>query len=470
MFSFLKKKELAEIASLNAQLANALQTIDTMKYVELAEIAALKAQIKALEKYRHIANVDEEVANRLAKCKENEDIAEQRIADLELKYKAGYSTYLLLQGRIDAFRETLKLSEFGVYEPHFNFDKPESYKVAITEVRERQKALIKSQSAAIGGDNMHWNDSRRYGKIFTNRMKRAILRAFNGECDSFIASVNWNNIQRLEERINSSFEAINKLYKDFGAVVISRSYKDLKLEELRLAYEYELKKHEEKEEQRAIRDLAREEEKVQRDIETAKLKAEKEEALYLKAIEKVKKDMGLVSPEKQQELLNQIAELEDKLKSVEADRQRALSMAQQTRRGYVYIISNIGSFGENIYKIGMTRRLEPMDRIRELGDASVPFQFDVHAIILCEDAPTLENALHKSFEHKRLNRINMRREFFNCSLDEIEAAIEKHHGKIECIKIPEAQQYRESLAISEQHKLTPGTGDQAIFSEELFAN
>ncbi len=122
-----------------------------------------------------------------------------------------------------------------------------------------------------------------------------------------------------------------------------------------------------------------------------------------------------------------------------------------TRSGHVYIISNIGSFGENVFKIGMTRRLDPLDRVRELGDASVPFDFDVHAIIYSDDAPALENTLHKEFHYRRVNRVNERREFFRVSVDEIVHAVRRHHGaEVEIIRDPEAEQYRKSLALMEE--------------------
>lgn len=124
------------------------------------------------------------------------------------------------------------------------------------------------------------------------------------------------------------------------------------------------------------------------------------------------------------------------------------------RAGYVYIISNIGSFGENIYKIGMTRRLDPMERVDELGDASVPFKFDVHAMIFSDDAPALETALHHAFEKKKVNMINGRREFFNVTLEEIEDVVKANYDKtVEFIKIPQAEQYRESQKIIEQLNL-----------------
>ena len=142
--------------------------------------------------------------------------------------------------------------------------------------------------------------------------------------------------------------------------------------------------------------------------------------------------------------------MERELKEAQEKKERALSMAQQTKRGHVYIISNIGSFGENVYKIGMTRRLEPIDRIKELGDASVPFQFDVHAMIYAEDAPTLENELHKAFTDRKVNMLNYRKEFFNVTLDEIEAKITETGLNAEFTRMPEAMEYRETLAILEK--------------------
>lgn len=155
----------------------------------------------------------------------------------------------------------------------------------------------------------------------------------------------------------------------------------------------------------------------------------------------------------------------------EDSNKRALSMAQQTKSGHVYVISNIGSFGEDVYKIGMTRRLEPLDRVKELGDASVPFKFDVHAMIYSEDAPDLENELHKEFENNRVNLVNRRREYFNVSLDLIEEVVLKNNSEIEFIKVPEAGEYRESI-ILRNDKLKEPVGavskDDVVSVDDLF--
>jgi Meiotically up-regulated gene 113 len=152
-------------------------------------------------------------------------------------------------------------------------------------------------------------------------------------------------------------------------------------------------------------------------------------------------------------LQHKISELERELEEAQLKKERALSMAQQTKRGHVYIISNIGSFGENVFKIGMTRRLEPMDRIRELGDASVPFRFDVHALIYSDEARTLEYELHKAFSEKALNLFNFRKEFFNVTLEEIESKIKELGFSAEFTSEPEAMEYKETLAIKNKENI-----------------
>lgn len=150
-----------------------------------------------------------------------------------------------------------------------------------------------------------------------------------------------------------------------------------------------------------------------------------------------------------EELEKQRLALEQKIQEVHAQYERAKSMAQLTKQGHVYIISNIGSFGENVFKIGMTRRLEPMDRVKELSGASVPFDFDVHAMISCDDAPALEKTLHDSLEKYRINRINLRKEFFRVKLEKIINEVERHHGQVEYVADPAPLQYLQSLEYAE---------------------
>lgn len=273
-----------------------------------------------------------------------------------------------------------------------------------------------------------------------------MLRAFNGEADVMIAKVKWNNISQMKERLRKAFDTINKLGSGFN-VYIEKQFFTLKEQQLVLEYESQAKKQEEKEAMKAIQDELREEEKARRDFEKAQKEAEKEESMYQKAIERVRREFEQATGVNTIELQEQINQLENALREVQEKKERALSMAQQTKRGYVYIISNIGAFGDHVYKIGMTRRLEPMDRVRELGDASVPFGFDVHALIYSDEARTLEYELHKAFAHKKVNMLNFRKEFFKVSLEEIEAKIKELGFEAEFTSIAEAMEFRETLTI-----------------------
>lgn len=375
-------------------------------------------------KYRNIIDVDEEINKRTFEfTQQSEDFQNQiieskeKLKSLKEKYLTAKEVYEDLTHQNNLLRDTLEIAEFGVYEPHFDFETSEKYKEKIIQNKEQQKELIKNETAAVCGTPWTVDGSRKKGEVMERKAIKLTLRAFNGECDSLIAKVKWNNIKQFEERIKKTFEAINKLNSSQN-IDIQYEFLQLKIDELRLTHEYELKKYEEKEEQRRVRELMREEEKAQRDFEKAQKEAEKEEKLIQQAMKKAQEEIAKASEEERAKYEAQLTELQEKLREAEEKNQRALSMAQQTKSGHVYVISNIGSFGENIYKIGMTRRLEPLDRVNELGDASVPFKFDVHAMIYSEDAPDLENQLHKTFNKNRLNFVNLRREYFDISLDE----------------------------------------------------
>ncbi len=253
----------------------------------------------------------------------------------------------------------------------------------------------------------------------------------------------------MEERLRKAFDAINTLGSTQN-IEITQDYFNLKIGELRLTHEYQEKLHEEKEEQRRIREQMREEEKARREIETAQKESELDEKRYQDALEKAREEVSKAQGKELDKLNEQLAELEKRLQEARANKARALSRAQLTKSGHIYVISNIGSFGENVYKIGMTRRLDPTDRVKELGDASVPFEFDIHAMIYSENAPDLENILHKEFDSRRVNMTNQRKEFFKVSLGEIENIVHKKRGEIEFTKLAEAREYRETLAIIEK--------------------
>lgn len=292
-----------------------------------------------------------------------------------------------------------------------------------------------------------------FGESDTKRVidsqSKQILRSFNTECDSLYLNVNSKNYEAYHKKISNAFETLNRLYA-IDSVEITRDYLKLKLEKLSLIHAKLLKIEQEKEIQREIKAQMREEERVRREIENEKKKIEKEEKqfnnevnLLLKRLEKAQNTVEAeVYAEK-------IRSLELKISELEKDKKDVLNREANTRAGYVYIISNIGSFGENIYKIGMTRRLEPTERIKELGDASVPFEFDIHAMIFSDDAPKLEKILHNYFRDRELNKVNHRKEFFNVHIDEIEElVIKEHNNTVEFVKIPIADQYWESQRLN----------------------
>lgn len=276
---------------------------------------------------------------------------------------------------------------------------------------------------------------------------KQIIRCFNSECDNIVLNLTIKNIDTSRNKVVKSFETLNKIFS-IDNVEISKELLELKLEELNLIYTYQLKREQEKELQRSIKEQMIEEEKVRREIEREKAKIEKEETQFKNEITKLMGYLQKASEIEKQLYVDKINELEEKLKAVEKDKENVLEREQNTRAGFVYVISNIGSFGENVYKIGMTRRLEPLDRIKELSSASVPFEFDVHAMIFSEDAPALENTLHKHFEKQSVNRVNLKKEFFRVSIDEIENVVkENFNGTAQFTKIPVAAEYHETLNI-----------------------
>ena len=327
----------------------------------------------------------------------------------------------------------------------------EIYKHRLDQVRGKQKEMIKAGTAAFGSTDWTVNNSKKEGQRMVKDYVKIILRSFNDECDTSISNVKFSNISTMEKKINKSFEALNKLGQRMS-ISLSPQYLKLKLEELYLVHEYKVKKQEEKEEQKLLRAQMREEAKVMKEIEELKLKVEKEEKHFNNAIASLNEQIQKAETEAEREALEkEKIEIEGHLAEIEKDKQDIVNREKNTRAGYVYIISNIGSFGENIYKIGVTRRLDPTERVYELGDASVPFNFDIHATIFSEDTPALENALHKAFEHKQLNLVNLRREFFKVTLDEIEEVVKKSFNKpVEFTKVADADQYRESEALRKQ--------------------
>jgi hypothetical protein len=405
--------------------------------------------------YKDIIDVDAAVAKRNTELADIVQKIDKLTSDFENQksrlnqdYINKRAIYDSLIAEISILEESLENISYGLYNPHYNFSTSDEFKQHLERIRERQKQLIKNDTATNCPVKWTVSGSTAEGTKMTRHYTKLMLRAFNGECDAAVAKVSWNNIGNMEARIEKAFEAINKL----GAthqIVITKDYYDLKVEELRLEFELEEKLHQEKEEQRKIREQMREEEKAKIEMEKVRKEAEEEEERFQKALEKAKAEVAKSTGKELDTLNEKIRSLEANLQAAHERKERAISQAQLTKSGHIYIISNIGSFGEHVFKIGMTRRLEPIDRVNELGDASVPFDFDVHAMIYSENAPELENTLHKRLDHQRLNLANLRDEFFSSSIDEIEAIVKSLGLDVQITKIAEAREYRTSESIRE---------------------
>lgn len=446
------RQDLEKIKSRYSQIID----VEVEKQRVLSEIEFEKKRLDA-EKVNVSKIIENERKQMLAQMEAIKSDYQRSIQTIGQQKLFAESELINIQSKVNALlQEFKKLDEesnimsFGFYKPRYSFANSKEYQLRLEIIYGRQKQMIKEKTAAVCQTEWTVNGSRTEGRKSINQTLKLILRAFNGECDAAIAKVKYNNVHVMENRILKAWEAINNL-ASVQTCHITNNYLNLKLEELYLAHEYEEKLQEEKEEQRRIKEQMREEEIALREIEKVRLDAERQEKMYQDLLIKARTEAEQSVGEKQLKLLAKIEELQRRLAEAQANKERAIARAQMTRSGHVYIISNIGSFGEDIFKIGMTRRLDPMERVKELGDASVPFQFDVHAVIFCEDAPALENKLHKIFHNRRVNQINERKEFFKVTIDEIAQAVKANHGEIVITQLAEAAEYRKTVALLTQN-------------------
>lgn len=425
---FFKAKEnnqlKARVAELESMLTPEMQ--DSLKLRELItaqqqELAQLK-ELSQKEETRYNAQVDKD-QKELSSLQQQISAAKQELIETD---------------------EEVLMQSFGMYKPHYAFANSTRYKEELADLRAKQKDWIKRGLAATGSDTWTVNGDARKGKKMIADMQKLLIRAFNFECDDAIDHVKFNNIDTSKKRIESSFNAISKLGA-ICSVAITETYKNMKIRELYLAYEYQVEKQKEKDALKQLRAEERERAKLEKEIAEARKKIEKEQKHFSNALLKINQQIANANADELPALEAKKAELESQLSDLGESMKKIDYREANQKAGYVYIISNVGAFGEGIYKIGMTRRLEPMDRVDELGDASVPFDFDVHALIFSDNAPALEAALHRAFEDRKLNMVNTRREFFRVSLDEIKAVVKENFDKtVDFIDIPPAEQYRQS--------------------------
>jgi len=428
------KAELARMIKERDSLKNALADTDKMEYHQL------KQAIEDLCIQKEKALQESQAAQaEFAKRSQGFD---QQLVELAKEIDLRKKEIIVLD-------EAILLESFALYKPKFKFLTSEEYKVRLDACREKQKQLIKDGKAVNINENWTVNNSKSEGRKMVNDMKKLMLRSFNNECDYCVDNVKFNNMQVNEKRIEKCFEELNKLGRIMSAN-ITHDYRNLKYEELYLAFEYQQKKQEEKEEQKRAREELREQQKLEQEIRQAREKIAKEKKHYVRAIAELETRLTETTSDSERALvLEKLEEVKGQYSELEKEEKVIDYREQNAKAGYVYIISNIGAFGENVYKIGMTRRLEPLERIDELGDASVPFTFDVHALIFSDNAPALEAKLHEHFYKSRINKLNNRKEFFRADILEIEKVLRENYDKVvDVVKEAPAEQYRESLLVN----------------------
>lgn len=381
------------------------------------------------ELFAPVVSLDTEIA----RMRDRADATRRETADVRSTYAEKRKLLNQLEQRVAVYDERLSFAELGVYEAHFDFSDSEEYKDSIRRCREEQKRMVSDKSAVSANNNWTVDGSKSKGQTMISRQTKLTLRAFNNECEAAIANVRWNNMNAMEKRIRTSASQIDGANASMN-LQLDEDYIELRIKELRLTHEYREKQKAEKEERAEMARAEREEKKLLADAEAA----EKKEREYKRLLDKARSEVGADQ--------SKIAELEALLAEAHSAAERAQAMATMTKSGYVYVISNVGSFGEDVVKIGLTRRLDPDDRVRELGDASVPFGFDVHAMIYSEEAPALESALHREFAERRINMTNFRKEFFRVGLEEVEEAVARLAPSASFFKDREAQEWHETMA------------------------
>ncbi|MCJ7738311.1 MAG: DUF4041 domain-containing protein [Anaerolineae bacterium] len=448
--------DIFHIRSIKAELEQTRQERDSLRSIlsetERLDLHEIQQAIARLQEQKVSVESDleeqrERVSRDIEQLQANADRTKQsldeQIAELNQQIAARKSDLIVLD-------EELLLQSFGFYKPRYDLQNSELYRDRLDQVRLKQAAMVKSGKAALCPTDWTVSNSKVEGQRMVRDYTKLILRSFNNECNASVTNVKFSNIDAIEKKIRKAFETLNNLGRRMTVTIVPE-YLNLKLEELYLCHEYQVKKQQEKEEQRRIRDEMREEAKLLKEIEQAKLKLAKEEKHFALALADISCRLVTASTDAERSALaHEKASLEAQVAELEKTKLDVLNREQNTRAGYVYIISNVGAFGENVYKIGVTRRLEPEERVHELGDASVPFSFDVHAMIFSDDAPGLEYNLHRAFEHRRLNLVNTRREFFKVTLPEIEAVVrENFNNPVEFTHLADAAEYRQSMALRE---------------------
>ncbi|AFU02666.1 DUF4041 domain-containing protein [Nocardia brasiliensis] len=338
----------------------------------------------------------------------------------------------LTDPRVISVDDALVLQEVGIYEYHHPLENADRYKQALAELRGAVRDAVRMSEAIVIAKKFSFNNSLAEGRRLTADLSKLMLRAYNSEAENCVRTIRAGNLDTARRRLDKAAKDIEK----FGAAMQMRmapEYHALRIRELELTADYMMKLQDEREAAREERERLREQRKVEQELAAERERLDKEKSHYQAVFERL-----TASGQDTRDIAAQLSRIAEAIAHNDF-------RAANIRAGYVYVISNIGAFGPNVVKIGLTRRLEPLDRVRELGGASVPFPFDVHAVYFSDDAVSLENELHREFGARRLNHANLRREFFFATPDEVRQTLAKKVGNLlDYNALPEATQYFQS--------------------------
>jgi hypothetical protein len=367
----------------------------------------------------------------LASTVSSDAVLHARIAELEAALMRAQA---VAEDPVIELDDRLVLQDVGIYRYHHPLENAAAYKERLSDLESEMDAIIKAGRAVLAADMFTFSGSLAKGRKMVVDLSRLMLRAYNAEADNCVRSLRSGNIATAKKRLLSAVTAIEKL----GAMMelrVNPEYHAIRVRELELTADFQMKVQEERERAREERELLREQRRAEQELAAERERLEKEKSHYETALAALRANGDEAAA----------IELAERLAQIDQAIQDNDYRIANIRAGYVYVISNIGAFGPNIVKIGMTRRLEPVERVRELSDASVPFPYDVHTLYFSSDAIALENELHKAFAHRRVNTVNERREFFFATPMEVRAALqEKTGGLLEFTDQPQATQYFQS--------------------------
>lgn len=431
--------------NLNLEITNLIKEKDLDKDKCKKELESLKSSIKDLEdKKEYIKETyrKEALDGYLIKAKEEYRLEiEKSCKDLDIKYKSLNENFDTLKNDYEKLKDEydeLNSHSYGLVPTEFEFEKSETYKMKLNNIHLREKEQIARLNKKV-------KNGSKVTLLYDNLEKLAFLY-FNNACNYNLSKLKYNNYPTRVKEIEKLHSTIFNVTE--YNVDIPTQYKDLKLEELETAYSYYKLKDREKEMLREQREQEKDDLKAQKEIKEKHDKIDKEIETLSLVKEKIEEKIKLAADEEINSLKLELEKLREKISEFQNEKSDLDYRLENTGAGYVYIISNIGSFGENVYKIGVTRRLDPYQRIQELSSASVPFKFDVHAMIFSYQAYQLENELHKYFDKQRINKINNRKEFFNIDIEQIKRVLSSHKElTFDFIEEATAQEYKESLNV-----------------------